>query len=187
MSSVSFLILFRFRVAPLRSSDRRKLRQRVIDTFSLQPEEGDNIVPDGLRSAKFRTHLDEHGVRGFTSFCLHHRLKQYSQIVYLSQDGDPLWFTAGKGSEELIPTGTPRLHPSLRETFLTLRSHLVYTLWKHRSLLPILTTPARVIPILAGGADLMAPGGTSIAGPAIHHLLSDTLDREAKSYSTHLP
>jgi translation initiation factor 2D len=35
----------------------------------------------------------------------------------------------------------------------------VYTLWKHPSLLPILTTPEPVIPVLVGGADLMVPGG----------------------------
>jgi hypothetical protein len=35
----------------------------------------------------------------------------------------------------------------------------VYTLWKHPTLLPILTTPEHVIPVLVGGADLMVPGG----------------------------
>lgn len=35
----------------------------------------------------------------------------------------------------------------------------VYTLWKHPTLLPILTTPENVIPVLVGGADLMVPGG----------------------------
>ncbi len=27
------------------------------------------------------------------------------QVLYLSGDGDPLWFSTGKGSDELIPTG----------------------------------------------------------------------------------
>ena len=27
------------------------------------------------------------------------------QVAYLSPEGDPLWFTIGKGSEDLIPTG----------------------------------------------------------------------------------
>jgi hypothetical protein len=27
------------------------------------------------------------------------------QVLYLSGDGDPLWFSVGKGSDELIPTG----------------------------------------------------------------------------------
>jgi hypothetical protein len=36
----------------------------------------------------------------------------------------------------------------------------VYTLWKHPTLLPCLTTPSAVLPVLIGGADLMIPGGT---------------------------
>ncbi|KAJ7147279.1 eukaryotic translation initiation factor SUI1 family protein [Mycena filopes] len=106
--------------APLRSSDRRKLKQRVVSAFALQPEDGDVLVPDGILSVKFTTHLNEPG------------------IAYLAPDGDPLWFTLGKGSEDLIPT--------------------VYTLWKRPKLLPFLSTPAAVIPVLVGGADLMVPG-----------------------------
>ncbi|KAI0696389.1 eukaryotic translation initiation factor SUI1 family protein [Cerioporus squamosus] len=109
--------------APLRSSDRRKLRQRILQSYPvLQPEEGDALVPDGLQSQKFSTHLDDPGV------------------VYLSPEGDPLWFTLGKGSEDLIPTGK------------------MYTLWKRPDLLPFLSTPAPVVPKLIGGADLMIPG-----------------------------
>ncbi|EIW56725.1 eukaryotic translation initiation factor SUI1 family protein [Trametes versicolor FP-101664 SS1] len=107
--------------APIRSSDRRKLRQRVLQSFPvLQAEEGDVLVPDGLQLQKFSTHLDEPGV------------------AYLSPEGDPLWFTIGKGSDDLIPT--------------------VYTLWKRPDLLPFLSTPAPVVPKLVGGADLMIPG-----------------------------
>ncbi|KAL1937903.1 hypothetical protein VTO73DRAFT_12653 [Trametes versicolor] len=107
--------------SPIRSSDRRKLRQRVLQSFPvLQAEEGDVLVPDGLQLQKFSTHLDEPGV------------------AYLSPEGDPLWFTIGKGSDDLIPT--------------------VYTLWKRPDLLPFLSTPAPVVPKLVGGADLMIPG-----------------------------
>ncbi|KAI8972535.1 eukaryotic translation initiation factor SUI1 family protein [Trametes punicea] len=107
--------------APLRSSDRRKLKQRVLQSYTaLQPEDGDLLVPDGLQSQKFSTHHDEPGV------------------AYLSPEGDPLWFTIGKGSEDLIPT--------------------VYTLWKRPDLLPFLSTPAPVVPKLINGADLMIPG-----------------------------
>ncbi|KAJ2921757.1 hypothetical protein H1R20_g15343, partial [Candolleomyces eurysporus] len=108
----------------LRSSDRRKLKQRVTSAFNLSPEDGDLLVPDGIESVKFGTHLEEPGV------------------AYLSSEGDPLWFTIGKGSDELIPT--------------------IYTLWKKDDLLPFLSTPAAVIPILTGGADLMIPG-------VVHH------------------
>ncbi|KAK0466225.1 eukaryotic translation initiation factor SUI1 family protein [Desarmillaria tabescens] len=106
--------------APIRSSDRRKLKQRVVAAFSVSPEDGDLLVPEGILTAKFSTHLDLPGV------------------AYLSSDGDPLWITLGKGSDELIPT--------------------IYTLWKKPGLLLFLCTPAAVIPILVGGADLMIPG-----------------------------
>ncbi|GBE78753.1 eukaryotic translation initiation factor SUI1 family protein [Sparassis latifolia] len=107
--------------APLRSSDRRKLKQRVLQSFDhLAPEDGDPLVPEGLLSQKFSTHLNEPGV------------------AYISPEGDPLWFTIGKGSDDLVPT--------------------VYTLWKQPALLPILSTPSAVIPKLVGGADLMIPG-----------------------------
>ncbi|KAG5636629.1 hypothetical protein H0H81_007370 [Sphagnurus paluster] len=110
--------------APLRGSDRRRLKQRVIEAFGISSEDGDLLVPDGIQSVKFSTHLEEPGV------------------AYLAPDGDPLWFTVGKGSDELVPT--------------------VYTLWKRRDILPALWTPAAVIPILIGGADLMIPG-------VVHH------------------
>ncbi|KAI8968737.1 eukaryotic translation initiation factor SUI1 family protein [Trametes punicea] len=107
--------------APLRSSDRRKLKQRVLQSYTaLQPEDGDLLVPDGLQSQKFSTHHDEPGV------------------AYSSPEGDPLWFTIGKGSEDLIPT--------------------VYTLWKRPDRLPFLSTPAPVVPKLINGADLMIRG-----------------------------
>ncbi|TFK67974.1 hypothetical protein BDN72DRAFT_842359 [Pluteus cervinus] len=112
--------------APLRSSDRRKLKQRAVTAFNLTSEEGDLLVPDGILSIKFSTHLNELGT------------------AYLNpgQGGDPLWFTIGKGSEDLIPT--------------------IYTLWKHPTLLPFVSTPPAVIPVLVGGADLMVPG-------VVHH------------------
>ena len=53
--------------APLRSSDRRKLKQRVESTFEISSEDGDILVPDGILSLKFSTHLDEPGVSGIRS------------------------------------------------------------------------------------------------------------------------
>ncbi|KAF7319522.1 Eukaryotic translation initiation factor SUI1 family protein [Mycena chlorophos] len=112
--------------APLRNSDRKKLRQRVVTEFSISVEDADELVPEGILSIKCMTHLDEPGV------------------VYLAPDGgDPLWFTIGKGSDALIPS--------------------VYTLWKRKTLLPFLSTPAAVIPKLVDGADLMIPGVVHIA------------------------
>ncbi|KAK2465518.1 hypothetical protein APHAL10511_002410 [Amanita phalloides] len=110
--------------APLRASDRRKFKLRVLDAFGIAADIGDELVPSGMRSVKFTTYLDHVG------------------FAYLAPQGDPLWFTLGKDSEELIPS--------------------IYTLWKHPDLLPFVATPTSVLPILVAGADLMAPG-------VIHH------------------
>lgn len=110
--------------APLRSSDRRKLKHRVIATYNVSPEIGDILVPEGLMSRRFATNTNTQGV------------------AYLSPDGDPLWFSVGKDADELIPT--------------------VHTLWRKYDLLPCITTPAAVIPVLMGGADLMIPGDPSV-------------------------
>lgn len=127
--------------APLRSSDRRKLKQRVVEAFNVSSEEGDLLVPDGILSVKFSTHLDEPGVRAIWNLNLREPDPHSIQVAYLAPDGDPLWFTIGKGSDDLVPT--------------------VYTLWKRGDLLPTLSTPSVVIPVLVGGADLMIPGGQS--------------------------
>ncbi|KAF8346588.1 eukaryotic translation initiation factor SUI1 family protein [Amanita rubescens] len=108
-------------VSPLSGSDRRKLKQARhcnISVYLLKT--CDQLIPERIQSVKFSTHVKEPGV------------------AYLAPDGDPLWFTVGKGSVELVPT--------------------IYTLWKKRDLLPIVCTPPSVIPFLIGGADLMIPG-----------------------------
>ena len=48
--------------APLRSSDRRKLKKHIVSLYGLQPEEGDILMPEGILSVKFSTHIEEHGV-----------------------------------------------------------------------------------------------------------------------------
>ncbi|KAF9784781.1 hypothetical protein BJ322DRAFT_1109491 [Thelephora terrestris] len=72
--------------APLRTSDRKKLRLKVIQEFSLSPEVGELLIPEGLLSVKYTSHSRIPGV------------------AYISSDGVPLWFTTGKGSDYLIPT-----------------------------------------------------------------------------------
>ncbi|KAA1466797.1 hypothetical protein DENSPDRAFT_890609 [Dentipellis sp. KUC8613] len=114
--------------APLRGSERRKLRQRVQQAYGLDAEELPLLVPEGLLVMKFSTHHNEPG------------------LLYFSAEGNPLWFSIGKNANdsELIPT--------------------VYTLWKRPMLLPCLTTPSPVIPVLVGGADLMVPGVVQCVG-----------------------
>jgi len=48
--------------APIRASDRRKLKQRVTATFSSSLDDGDLLVPDGIQIAKFLNYTKEHGV-----------------------------------------------------------------------------------------------------------------------------
>ncbi|KIM52296.1 hypothetical protein SCLCIDRAFT_18213 [Scleroderma citrinum Foug A] len=72
--------------APLRSSDRRKLKQRIIETYGVSSEIGDILVPEGLMSQKILTYTNERGV------------------AYSSPDGDPLWFSVGEGEDNPIPT-----------------------------------------------------------------------------------
>jgi hypothetical protein len=50
-------------LAPLRSSERRKLRARTAERFRLAPEVAENLVPEGLLSQKFSAYNGETGVR----------------------------------------------------------------------------------------------------------------------------
>ena len=53
-------------VAPLRSSDWRKLKQRVRLAFPTITSENENeVLPEGLMSMKLSTHLQEPCVSGF--------------------------------------------------------------------------------------------------------------------------
>ncbi|GAB7365428.1 hypothetical protein MBLNU230_g6505t1 [Neophaeotheca triangularis] len=131
--------------APLRSSDRRKLADRIIQEYQLKdsapdgqtPEEKaestnahtqlrNSLLPDNIQSARFTT---THGPE----------LKQVSGTVYVGHHDDEeariLWFEIEKA-----------IYPS------------VYTLWRNSDLVPLLHTPNIVVEKLKGGADLMTPG-----------------------------
>ena len=98
--------------SPLRNSDRKKLKQRIVSAFGLKLDDSNteaaeiDILPEGTLSLKFITHLDEPGV------------------AYLSPTGDPLWFSIGRGQDEsLIPTVyTLWKHPKLLPFVTTTRS-----------------------------------------------------------------
>ncbi|MCJ1225809.1 hypothetical protein MMC12_002458 [Toensbergia leucococca] len=134
-------------LSPLRSSDRRKIADKIVADNHLQVpqvQEGEqngeeqtsaavglgalrnSLLPDGSLSARFSTTAGPD-------------LKQISGIVYVgTHPGDEprvLWI---KIEEKLIPT--------------------VYTLWRHPQLVPLLHTPDLVLQKLRGGADLMTPG-----------------------------
>ncbi|KAG8625791.1 hypothetical protein KVT40_006192 [Elsinoe batatas] len=136
-------------LAPLRSSDRRKIADQIISDYALEaalPESASDeekaaattkhtelrnaLLPDNVQTARFTT---THGPD----------LKKLSGTVYVGnqqgQDARVLWF---KVEETMYPT--------------------VYTLWQNPGIVPLLHTPDIVVKKLQGGADLMTPG---LAGP----------------------
>ncbi|KAJ4258220.1 hypothetical protein NW762_008368 [Fusarium torreyae] len=124
-------------LAPLRSSDRRKLADQIIRDYQVPLPEptGDDassstqsvlrnsLVPESTSSARFVTATEQ-------------------GTVYIGahpdQDERVLWFQTGKN---------PRLIPT------------VYTLWRNPNLIPLVHTPDFVVDEkLKQGADLMVPG-----------------------------
>ncbi|ORZ06806.1 hypothetical protein BCR41DRAFT_311427 [Lobosporangium transversale] len=119
--------------SPLRSSDRRRLRDEILANFpSLRemPPINDTpinaiIAPEGLQSAKFTSYIEEPGT------------------LYTDAEGTPLWFkisgnSSNKKDSLIVPT--------------------VYMLWQLPNLIPALTTWNPVVDKLRNGADLMIPG-----------------------------
>lgn len=132
-------------LAPLRSSDRRKLADQIIRDYQVPlPEQTDDasststlsflrnaLLPDSTSSARFITPTEQ-------------------GTVYIGshpdQDERVLWFQTGKN---------PRLIPT------------VYTLWRNPNLIPLLHTPDFVVEEkLKHGADLMVPGLVKAKGSA---------------------
>jgi translation initiation factor 2D len=135
-------------LAPLRSSDRRKLADQIIEAYSLNkkdhatdveqtPEEKaeavaarttlrNSILPENVQSARFTTTVGPD-------------LRQASGTLYVgSQEGEDariLWFQIDG-----------KTYPS------------VYTAWRNADIVPLLHTPDIVVKKLQGGADLMTPG-----------------------------
>lgn len=140
--------------SPLRSSDRRKLADQIIEDYHLkQPSSPDDteqqtpeqkaeatashsalrnsLLPESVQSARFTT---THGPE----------LKTASGTVYIGshvgEEARILWFEIER-----------RMYPS------------VYTLWRNPDLVALLHTPEIVVKKLQGGADLMTPG--LVGGP----------------------
>ncbi|KAH8835421.1 eukaryotic translation initiation factor SUI1 family protein [Flagelloscypha sp. PMI_526] len=87
--------------SPLRSSERRKLRNSLASRFSVEQNIADDLFPDPIYSAKFKTHLDQPGV------------------LYLDSSGNARWFTVSH-SEELVPSVFTLIkHPNLLPSFWT--------------------------------------------------------------------
>ncbi|KAG0308832.1 hypothetical protein BGZ98_006613 [Dissophora globulifera] len=116
--------------SPLRSSDKRRLRDEILARFpallqfdDANPATGSSIiVPNGLEFSKFISYAEEPG------------------IFYTDAEGTPLWFRIGNSKDDamIVPT--------------------VYMLWKYPTIIPALTTWGPVVDKLRNGADLMIPG-----------------------------
>ena len=61
-------------IAPLRTSDRRKLKQRIVQEYGVSPELGDLLVPDGLMSQKIVTYTNIPGVSIRIISCFNRRI-----------------------------------------------------------------------------------------------------------------
>ncbi|WEW55871.1 hypothetical protein PRK78_001305 [Emydomyces testavorans] len=146
-------------LAPLRSSDRRKIADQIIQHYRIQvptapPETTEDdanaarqattssiatirnaLLPENTQSSRFTTTAgrDLHPVQGTIYVGTHPESEERV-----------LWFRLEQGS------GTDgRLYPT------------VYTLWRNPGLVPLLHTQALVMDKLYGGADLMIPGLTN--------------------------
>ncbi|KAG0089448.1 hypothetical protein BGZ93_011028 [Podila epicladia] len=117
--------------SPLRSSDKRRLRDEILASFPELKEMKSPIsdapvnaviTPDGLQSAKFTSYIEEPGT------------------MYTDAEGTPLWFKISNSKKESL------IVPSL------------YMIWKFPTLIPGLTTWNPVVDKLKNGADLMIPG-----------------------------
>ncbi|KAF9428709.1 hypothetical protein BGZ94_001360 [Podila epigama] len=117
--------------SPLRSSDKRRLRDEILAAFptlkEMESPVADTtinaiITPEGLQSAKFTSYIEEPGT------------------MYTDSEGTPLWFKISSSKKDSM------IVPSL------------YMVWKFPDLIPGLTTWNPVVDKLKNGADLMIPG-----------------------------
>ncbi|KAL9104884.1 MAG: hypothetical protein Q9163_000201 [Psora crenata] len=136
-------------LAPLRSSDRRKIADQIIRDFEIEvvKEEDQPSTSNGIEqkshsstlSALRDSLLPENALSARFTTTAGPDLKQVSGTVYAGaypgDDQRVLWF---KVEERLMPT--------------------VYTLWHHPGLIPIIYTPDLVIQKLRTGSPLMTPG-----------------------------
>lgn len=134
-------------LAPLRSSDRRKIADQIIAAFHVptpseeteeKPENGDAATTIGVGAIR-NALLPENSLSARFTTTAGKDLKQVSGTVYVGahpgEEQRVLWF---KLEDRLIPT--------------------VYTLWRNPRIVPLLHTPDVVLQKLRGGADLMTPG-----------------------------
>ncbi|KAI4167703.1 MAG: hypothetical protein LQ343_006983, partial [Gyalolechia ehrenbergii] len=134
-------------LAPLRSSDRRKIADQIIAEYGIEvptqgpgegPENGNGTSSIGVGAIR-NSLLPENSLSARFTTTAGKDLKQVSGTVYVGahpgEEQRILWI---KLEDRLLPT--------------------VYTLWRNPGIIALLHTPNVVLQKLRGGADLMTPG-----------------------------
>jgi translation initiation factor 2D len=143
-------------LAPLRSSDRRKIADQIISDYNISipsaaPAEDDSNTPTTSNqtspniTAIRNSLLPENSLSARFTTTAGPQLREVQGTVYVGThpEGEEriLWFKVEHG-----PGADGRFYPT------------VYTLWHNPNLVPLLHTPEMVMQKLRGGADLMTPG-----------------------------
>lgn len=144
-------------LAPLRSSDRRKIADQIINDYkitipSIEPSAEDSTTPQATSNttssnltAVRNSLLPENSLSARFTTTSGPDLKEVQGTVYVGThpEGEErvLWFKFEHG-----PGADKRLYPT------------VYTLWHNPNLVPLLYCGEIVMSKLRGGADLMTPG-----------------------------
>ncbi|EEP78764.1 conserved hypothetical protein [Uncinocarpus reesii 1704] len=144
-------------LAPLRSSDRRKIADQIIQQYKLQlpeapcltTENGDSTTQTTPTTATIRNALlPENTQSGRFTTTVGPDLQPVQGTIYVGThpEGEErvLWVRLEQG-----PGTDGRIYPT------------VYTLWSNPRLIPLLHTQSLVMDKLYNGADLMIPGLTN--------------------------
>lgn len=140
-------------LAPLRSSDRRKIADQIIKDYNVSipsteasPDDSatSNATSPNLTTVR-NSILPENSLSGRFTTTTGPDLREVQGTVYVGTHAESeeriLWFKFEHG-----PGADQRLYPT------------VYTLWHNPNLVPLLYTGEFVMRKLRGGADLMTPG-----------------------------
>ncbi|KAI9792940.1 MAG: hypothetical protein M1816_001262 [Peltula sp. TS41687] len=133
-------------LAPIRSSDRRKIADQIIADFHIdtsgndkeQQNQGDQNTAGSLSSIRTSILPDNSQSGRFTTMVGPDQIQVDGTVYVGSHPGEEQRILWVKVEDRLYPT--------------------VYTLWHNPGLVPLLHTPSMVVEKLRGGADLMVPG-----------------------------
>ncbi|EEH17970.2 hypothetical protein PABG_00533 [Paracoccidioides brasiliensis Pb03] len=143
-------------LAPLRTSDRRKVADQIIQQFNIEipltsasSNDGQSETPQNEAGTSLtalrKSLLPDNTMSGRFTTTAGPDLKPVLGTIYVGSHPDAderiLWVRPEQGAGS-----DGRLYPT------------VYTLWHHPQLIPLLHTPSLVMNKLYGGADLMTPG-----------------------------